>query len=150
MDYIDLCSSENWSMNVLDEILNMIGCERDGKLHVYWCLPEKKICDGLLPLETDEDCASMLDVINTEKCVVLFIDHTNFLKTLRTDAIIRNRRVTTVPSMINPEAPMGEHDENRECEASTSGVVESYQRQSKEGDHEFKDIERDYALRGGG
>jgi hypothetical protein len=34
MDYIDLCSSENWSMNVLDEILNMIGCERDGKLHV--------------------------------------------------------------------------------------------------------------------
>jgi hypothetical protein len=32
MDYIDLCSSENWSMNVMDEILNMIGCERDWQI----------------------------------------------------------------------------------------------------------------------
>jgi hypothetical protein len=66
-------------------------------LHVHWCLPEKEICEGLLPLETDEDYASMLDVINTEKCVVLFIDHTKFLKTLRIEAIITNRRVTTGP-----------------------------------------------------
>jgi hypothetical protein len=143
LDYIDLCSSENWSMNVVDEILNMVGCERDGKLHVYWYLPEKEICDGLLPLETDEDCASMLNVINTEKCVVLFVDHTNFLKTLRIDAILRNKRVTTVPSVINPEAPMPEPTENGEFEASTSGVVVSDKRQAEEGDHELEDHERE-------
>jgi hypothetical protein len=32
MDYIDLRSSKNWSMNVLDEILNMIGCEKDWQI----------------------------------------------------------------------------------------------------------------------
>jgi hypothetical protein len=129
-------------MNVVDEILNMVGCERDGKLHVYWCLPEKEICDGLLPLETDEDCASMLNVINTKKCVVMFVDHTSFLKTLRIDAILQNKRVATVPSVINPEAPMPEPTENGEFEASTSGVVVSYKRHVVEGCHEFEDHER--------
>ncbi|KAM0859353.1 hypothetical protein ACQ4PT_047273 [Festuca glaucescens] len=122
VDYIDLCSSENWSMTVLDEILFMIGYQRDGKLHVYWCLPEKERCDGLLPLETNEDCASMLNLMKSEKCVVLFIDHTNFLKHLRYDAIIRNKSLT-MPSMTSPEAPMAEPAKSREGEASSSSVV---------------------------
>jgi hypothetical protein len=129
-------------MTVLDEILFMIGCQRDGKLHAYWCLPEKEICDGLVPLETDEDCASMLNVIKTEKCVVLFIDHSNFLKHLRYDAIIRNKSLT-MPSMTSPEAPMAEPAKSREGEASSSGVVVSHQRQTEEGDHEFEDFERE-------
>jgi hypothetical protein len=85
----------------------------------------------------------MLNVISTEKCVVLFIDHTNFLKTLRIDAILRNRRVTTMPSVINPEAAMPKPTENGEFEASTSGVVVSDKRQAEEGDHELEDHERE-------
>ncbi|KAK1611857.1 hypothetical protein QYE76_035530 [Lolium multiflorum] len=142
VDYIDLCSSENWSMTVMDEIMFMIGCQRDGKLHAYWCLPQKEICDGLVRLETDEDCASMLNVIKTEKCVVLFIDHSNFLKHLRYDAIIRNKSLT-MPSMTSPEAPMAEPAKSIEGEASSSGVVVSHQRQTEEGDHEFEDFERE-------
>ncbi|KAM0872081.1 hypothetical protein ACQ4PT_038958 [Festuca glaucescens] len=103
---------------------------------------EKEICDGLLSLETDEDCAYMLNVMKTEKCIVLFIDHTNFLKHLRYDAIIRNRS-PTMPSMISPEAPMDEPAKSKECEASSSGVVVSDQGQSEEGDHEFEDFERE-------
>jgi hypothetical protein len=34
VDYIDLCSSENWSMTVLDEILFMIGCQTENCMRI--------------------------------------------------------------------------------------------------------------------
>ncbi|KAM0914164.1 hypothetical protein ACQ4PT_011703 [Festuca glaucescens] len=126
---------------VVDEILFMIGCQRDGKLHVYCCLPGKEISDGLVPVETDADCATMLNVIKTEKCVVLYIDHSNFRKHLRYD-VIRKRSIS-LPSVITQEVPMTEPSKTRDGEASSSCAGVSEQRHLEEGGHEFEDFGRE-------
>jgi hypothetical protein len=43
VDNFELCSAATWSMLQLDEILEILGYQRDGRLHVYWCLPNTDI-----------------------------------------------------------------------------------------------------------
>jgi hypothetical protein len=47
--FFDDCSAETWSCLWIDEILSILGYERDGRLRVYWCYPGKDITDGLVP-----------------------------------------------------------------------------------------------------
>jgi hypothetical protein len=45
-DQFDYLTLDTWSLWWIDEILRILGYVTDGKLHVYWCLPDKEIQDG--------------------------------------------------------------------------------------------------------
>jgi hypothetical protein len=130
VDFFDNCYAGTWSMSVLDEILFMLGCQRDSKLHLYWCLPGKVINDGLVCVESNADCASMASASKYEKTLLLFIDHTNFLRELRDDVIIKGG--TTFPSVITP-MNNAERGTSKDCVASSSPLFVSQQRNSQKG-----------------
>jgi hypothetical protein len=84
----DNCSAETWSNLWIDDILQQLGYERDRKLHVYWLLPDKDLIDGLVPIVTDADIIQMINASAKFKTLVLFLDHNNFLRSLRDDVIV--------------------------------------------------------------
>jgi hypothetical protein len=43
VDHFDYLTGDTWSMDWMNEILTSLGLARDGKLHLYWCLPNKDI-----------------------------------------------------------------------------------------------------------
>jgi hypothetical protein len=86
--HIDYCNTETWSILWIDDILQQLGYERDGKLHVYWSPAGREICEGLVCLERDADIVEMIKAAENHKTLVLFVDHLIFLKNLREDAII--------------------------------------------------------------
>jgi hypothetical protein len=48
--YFDYYSTETFSTVVIDDILSMLDYVEDGKLHIYWCMPGKELCDGLVTI----------------------------------------------------------------------------------------------------
>lgn len=78
--FVDDCSTDTWSILWIDEILKQLGYERDGRLQVYWCKPDKALSDGLLCIQRDADILAMTSVVKEHKTLVLMIDHSNFLK----------------------------------------------------------------------
>jgi hypothetical protein len=94
--YIDYCNTETWSLLWIEDILQQLGYERDGKLHVYWSPPGKEICEGLLRIERDADILEMIKATENHKTLVLLVDHTNFLKNLRVEAIINRGPSSTI------------------------------------------------------
>ena len=97
---IDYCSAKTWSISVIDEILKMLDYVRDGKLHVYWCMPGKDIADGLTPMETDLQCIEMIKASGTHKTLVLFLDHNNALRRFSDDVIVNGG--PSLPPVISP------------------------------------------------
>ena len=91
--HFDYCTADTWSMHWINEILRILGCERDGRLHVYWLLPGKDCTDGLVPIENQSDIRQMINASKWNKTLCMFIDHTDFLKTLRPDVIVRPSNV---------------------------------------------------------
>jgi hypothetical protein len=85
---------------VIDEILNFLGHTRDGTLQVYWCFPGKDITDGLVLVNNDSQCIEMIKASKTHKTLVLFVDHTNFLRELRDDVIIKG--CSALPPVTSP------------------------------------------------
>ncbi|KAM0878460.1 hypothetical protein ACQ4PT_034871 [Festuca glaucescens] len=97
----DYLSADTWSNLVLDEILQMLGCLRDQKVHVYWLFPGKTLKDGLLPIVTDADMTEMRNATAVDNTQVIFVDHTNFLRTIRAE-IVRNNVARPAPSVARP------------------------------------------------
>ena len=79
----DNYNAQTWLTVWIDEILNILGYGRDGKLHVYWPLASKDITDGLVPTDNYLHCVKMIKASKTQKTRVLFVDRTNFLRTER-------------------------------------------------------------------
>jgi hypothetical protein len=77
-DQFDYLTADTWSVGWINEILRILGYVRDGKLHVYWCLPDKEIQEGLVLIENDANIRHMAKASRTVKTLVLFVDHTNF------------------------------------------------------------------------
>ena len=96
----DYCSTKTWSLSVLDQILEEHNVVIEPRMHVYWCRPRNEIDDGLVPIETESDMAMMTNAVTYEKTLVLFIDHTNFLRNLRADIIINGG--PSLPHVISP------------------------------------------------
>jgi hypothetical protein len=48
--YFDYYSTKTFSTVVIDDILSMLDYVGDGKLHIYWCMPGKELCDGLVAI----------------------------------------------------------------------------------------------------
>ncbi|KAM0902311.1 hypothetical protein ACQ4PT_019358 [Festuca glaucescens] len=97
----DYVSADTWSNLVLDEILEMLGCLRDQKVHVYWLSPGKTLKDGLLPIVTDADMTEMRNATTVDNTLVIFVEHTNFLRTIRAE-IVRNNVARADSSVARP------------------------------------------------
>jgi hypothetical protein len=89
VDYFDNCNRETWSLSTLNGILRQLECERNRKLQVYWLLPRKSIMDGLVCTESQAHIREIIIAAITEKTLVIYIDHTNFLNGLREEVVVR-------------------------------------------------------------
>jgi hypothetical protein len=85
----DNCEAATWSMSELNELLHILGCERNGKLQTYWVLPDKELGEGLVILEKLSDIRAMINASRTEKTLSVFVDHSNFVLGLRDDIYVR-------------------------------------------------------------
>jgi hypothetical protein len=63
----DYCISDTWSMFWVDKILRMVGLSRDGRLRVYWLLPDKDLEHGLVPLESQDVIRQMINASTEQK-----------------------------------------------------------------------------------
>ncbi|KAM0917303.1 hypothetical protein ACQ4PT_009611 [Festuca glaucescens] len=90
VDHFDYLTGDTWSMDWMNEILRSLGLARDGKLHLYWCLPNKDIREGLVPLDCDAVIRRMARASLKEKTLCVFVDHTDFLRQLRADVVHTN------------------------------------------------------------
>jgi hypothetical protein len=72
----------------IEHILQELGYEMDGRLKVYWCLPDKDISDGLICVDSDAAIVQMINASATQKTLYLLVDHNNFMKNLRPEAIL--------------------------------------------------------------
>ncbi|KAK1651548.1 hypothetical protein QYE76_069353 [Lolium multiflorum] len=104
---------DSWNNSTLDHILCVLDCLRDEKVHVYWLSPGKDLFDGLVPLLTDDDLIDMRREAKVHKTLVIFVDHTNFIRLIRAD-LVRARAAI---------ARVGNDVELSEEAASTSIVV---------------------------
>ena len=99
VEHWDHCCTETWTIHWIDELLKQMGYEKDGRMHVYWSPPGKSISEGLVGIEKDADIVAMVNAVSQEeKTLVLFVDHTNYLKSLRDDAIINGE--APLPAVI--------------------------------------------------
>ncbi|KAM0886359.1 hypothetical protein ACQ4PT_029736 [Festuca glaucescens] len=97
VSYIDYCNKDTWSLLWIEDILKQLGYAIDEKLHVYWCLPGKDISEGLVLIKSDADIVQMIKAADNHKTLCLMIDHSDFLKKLREDAIVnRGQQVPPV------------------------------------------------------
>uniref|UniRef100_A0ACD5ZRE6 Uncharacterized protein n=1 Tax=Avena sativa TaxID=4498 RepID=A0ACD5ZRE6_AVESA len=87
----DNLTVDTWSLTWIDEILKILGHERDERTSVYWLLPDKDLRDGLVLVKERSHIRDMINASKYHKPLVLFVDHTNFLKGLRPDAIVGHR-----------------------------------------------------------
>ncbi|KAM0879720.1 hypothetical protein ACQ4PT_034058 [Festuca glaucescens] len=63
----------------------------DEKMQVFWCKAGKDFSEGLVYIENDADIVSMIEVARVHKTLSLFVDHTNFVKSLRSDVLTNGR-----------------------------------------------------------
>ncbi|KAM0888748.1 hypothetical protein ACQ4PT_028162 [Festuca glaucescens] len=140
VEHWDDCSTDTWSVHWIDELLGQMGYERDGRMHVYWCPPGKDVADGLVCIEKDADIVAMCTAVSYAKSLVLMIDHTNFLKTLRDDVIIHGS--PPLPPVLSPrkmprkKAPMVivVADEGTSSRASKGETFEDFRRAEEDED----------------
>ena len=99
--FVDYCHTETWSLLWVEEFLKQLGYEKDDKMHVYWQLPGKNICDGLVCMQSDADIVEMIKSVSSHKTLCLMVDHTNFIKRLRDDVIINGG--PPLPPVISPK-----------------------------------------------
>jgi hypothetical protein len=123
-DHFDNCIGDTWSLSRINEILRRLGCERDCRLQVYWLLPGKDLRDGLVLIEKQSDIRAMIQASKTEKQLVLFIDHTNFIQGLRGDvyerARIGQRNASITPTVVASASVVA----SARAEASSSSSVQ--------------------------
>jgi hypothetical protein len=65
----------------------VLNCLRNEKVHVYWLCPGKELIDGLVPLVTDDDLVDMRREAKVHKTLVIFVDHTNFIRLIRAELV---------------------------------------------------------------
>jgi hypothetical protein len=94
--HIDYCNKDSWSLLWIEDILKQLGYEIDEKLHIYWCLPGKAICEGLVLIKSDADILQMIRAADNHKTLFLMVDHSDFLRNLRED-VTMNRRQQVAP-----------------------------------------------------
>jgi hypothetical protein len=87
LDHFDHCNTETFSLLWIEEFLRHFGYRFDGRLHVYWLKPGKELTNGLHCIEYNRDIVDMIRATEVNKELIVIIDHTNFLRTLRDDVL---------------------------------------------------------------
>jgi hypothetical protein len=103
-----------------------LGYVRDGKLHVYWCLPDKEIQEGLVLIENDANIRHMAKASRTVKTLVLFVDHTNFRRQLRKDILVTG---PALPPVISPMKIPRATTPAKPATSSSSSIVQLVQKE---------------------
>ncbi|CAN6354379.1 unnamed protein product [Urochloa humidicola] len=80
VDWFDHCSNDTWSLLYIDDFLKELGIAFGGRVRVYWCLPNKSVAEGLQPLNCDAHIVLMNNISQTEKNILLYVDHHRFLE----------------------------------------------------------------------
>jgi hypothetical protein len=52
--------------------MQILGCERDAKIHLYSLYLGNYLIDGIVPISNDEDIVEMIKATNQDKTLVLF------------------------------------------------------------------------------
>ncbi|KAM0853578.1 hypothetical protein ACQ4PT_050986 [Festuca glaucescens] len=146
-----VASSNPWSNATLDQIPCVLDCVRDEKVHVYWLYPGKQLFDGFLPLVTGTDLIELRSAPQIDKSLVIFVDHTNFIRLIRADlvkarAAIARPRSANATSIARPEPIDGVQASVSKVAASTSIVVaQGYGEEciQSQGDHSDSDNSND-------
>ncbi|KAK1666822.1 hypothetical protein QYE76_054981 [Lolium multiflorum] len=79
-------------------------------VHVYWLCPGKELIDGLVPLVTDDDLVDMRRQAKVHKTLVIFVDHTNFIRLIRAE-------------LVRARAAIGRNDLVLSEEAASTSIV---------------------------
>ncbi|KAI4990691.1 hypothetical protein ZWY2020_039062 [Hordeum vulgare] len=108
LDYLD---NGNFSYALLEEHLNWLGYPKNQHI-IYWCLPDKKICDGLVRITGDEDLEQVIRASANHKVLVIMVDHSDFISNFRQDLILKE------PSFQSPVRVA-----NCSVDASNSGTI---------------------------
>jgi hypothetical protein len=90
-DFFDNCNVDTWFILWIHDFLSKLGVQMDGKMQVLWCKPGKDFSEGLVCIENDADIVSMIEAARVHKTMSLFVDHTNFVKSLRSDVLTNSR-----------------------------------------------------------
>ncbi|KAM0879721.1 hypothetical protein ACQ4PT_034058 [Festuca glaucescens] len=90
-DFFDNCNVDTWSILWIHHFLSKLGVQMDEKMQVFWCKAGKDFSEGLVYIENDADIVSMIEVARVHKTLSLFVDHTNFVKSLRSDVLTNGR-----------------------------------------------------------
>ena len=121
--HFDNCTADTWSLFWIDEILRNLGEKRDGKLHVYWCLPDKEIWNGLVLVEDQSVIYQMIKASWKHKTLVLFVDHNDFFGRIRPDIPVRITSVPKARKAAIAEKDKVRSEESAEAVASSSSCV---------------------------
>ncbi|KAE8816460.1 hypothetical protein D1007_06064 [Hordeum vulgare] len=108
LDYLD---NGNFSYALLEEHLNWLGYPKNQHI-IYWCLSNKKICDGLVRITGDEDLEQVIRASANHKVLVIMVDHSDFISNFRQDLILKE------PSFQSPVRVA-----NCSVDASNSGTI---------------------------
>jgi hypothetical protein len=87
LDFFDNCNADTLSILWIEDFLRQLGIEINEKMTVYWCLPVKYFSDGLVEIRNDAHIVDMIDAAKENKVLCLYVDHTNFVKGPRSDAL---------------------------------------------------------------
>ena len=79
LDYLD---NGNFSYALLEEHLNWLGYPKNHHI-IYWCLPNKKICDSLVRITGDEDLQQVIRASANHKVLVIMVDHSDFISNFK-------------------------------------------------------------------
>jgi hypothetical protein len=152
-DQFDYLTADTWSVGWINEILRILGYVRDGKLHVYWCLPDKEIQEGLVLIENDANIRHMAKASRTVKTLVLFVDHTNFLRQLRKDILVTG---PALPPVISPMKIPRATTPAKPATSSSSSIVQLVQKEVRyacdsdtDTDNEFVMYDSDFDVEDG-
>jgi hypothetical protein len=95
---------DSWNNSTLDHILCVLNCLRNEKVHVYWLCPGKELIDGLVPLVTDDDLVDMRREAKVHKTLVIFVDHTNFIRLIRAELVRARAAIARNDLVLSEEA----------------------------------------------
>ncbi|KAE8799076.1 Synaptic vesicle 2-related protein [Hordeum vulgare] len=88
VEVLDHLDPATFSYEVLEQHLNWLGYPKNQHI-IYWCLPDKKIFDGLVRITDDEDLQQVTRASVNHKVLVIMVDHSDFISNFREDLILK-------------------------------------------------------------
>jgi hypothetical protein len=92
VDFFNKCNADTSSILWIDDFFRQLGIEITEMLTVFWCLPGKDFSDGLVEIRNDAKIVEMIGAVKDNNVITLYVDHTSFVKGLRSDVLRHGRQ----------------------------------------------------------